>query len=310
MVDKDGRRIGPRHQNWLQVRPGETLYCNGCHDPANGAQHGRPDGPPPVNAGASADGYQWPNTDPTWFGNAGDTMAEARTRIDPSALTPSVDLIYTDVWTPVTGTKNPDLTLLYSDLTTPPPLPVGSSCETSWSNAPPSCRVVINYEQHIQPLWDLDRGANTCISCHTTNSGAKVPDGQLDLTNTVQNGQFISYVQLLTTHDQLQLVGNSLQPVQVQATDPVTGQLLFVTDSNGNQVLDPVTGQPIPIMVTLTVSAPMSSAGARASTGFFSEFDAGGTHAGRLTPAELRLIAEWLDIGAQYYNNPFDAPLQ
>jgi hypothetical protein len=37
-------------------------------------------------------------------------------------------------------------------------------------------------------------------------------------------------------------------------------------------------------------------------------FDAGGNHAGYLSSHELRLIAEWLDIGAQYYNNPFDAP--
>jgi hypothetical protein len=29
-------------------------------------------------------------------------------------------------------------------------------------------------------------------------------------------------------------------------------------------------------------------------------------HSAMLTGAELRLIAEWLDIGAQYYNNPFD----
>jgi len=29
-------------------------------------------------------------------------------------------------------------------------------------------------------------------------------------------------------------------------------------------------------------------------------------HAGWLTPAELRLLSEWLDIGAQYFNNPFD----
>ena len=28
-----------------------------------------------------------------------------------------------------------------------------------------------------------------------------------------------------------------------------------------------------------------------------------------LTPAELRLIAEWLDIGAQFYNDPFVAPV-
>ena len=33
---------------------------------------------------------------------------------------------------------------------------------------------------------------------------------------------------------------------------------------------------------------------------------AGGSHAGYLSPAELRLLAEWLDIGAQYFNNPFD----
>jgi hypothetical protein len=28
-----------------------------------------------------------------------------------------------------------------------------------------------------------------------------------------------------------------------------------------------------------------------------------------LSPSELRLISEWLDIGAQYYNNPFDSRL-
>jgi hypothetical protein len=32
----------------------------------------------------------------------------------------------------------------------------------------------------------------------------------------------------------------------------------------------------------------------------------GSTHAGYLTPAELRLVSEWLDIGAQYFNNPWD----
>ena len=28
-----------------------------------------------------------------------------------------------------------------------------------------------------------------------------------------------------------------------------------------------------------------------------------------LSEAELRLLSEWLDIGAQYYNNPFDVPV-
>jgi hypothetical protein len=29
-------------------------------------------------------------------------------------------------------------------------------------------------------------------------------------------------------------------------------------------------------------------------------------HSNFLEPAELRLISEWLDIGAQNFNNPFD----
>ena len=52
----------------------------------------------------------------------------------------------------------------------------------------------------------------------------------------------------------------------------------------------------------------MSAAGALASTAFVSRFNPDGSHAGRLDPAELRLVFEWLDIGAQYYNDPFAVP--
>ena len=38
---------------------------------------------------------------------------------------------------------------------------------------------------------------------------------------------------------------------------------------------------------------------------FFNRFREGGTHEGYLTADELRLLSEWLDIGAQYYNDPF-----
>jgi hypothetical protein len=27
-----------------------------------------------------------------------------------------------------------------------------------------------------------------------------------------------------------------------------------------------------------------------------------------MSPSELRLLSEWLDIGAQYFNDPFVAP--
>ena len=69
-----------------------------------------------------------------------------------------------------------------------------------------------------------------------------------------------------------------------------------------------------PIFAPVAVGPSMSAGGARVSS-FFSCFDAGGTgcpgqsHANYLSKDELRMIAEWLDIGAQYYNDPFKAPV-
>jgi hypothetical protein len=69
-------------------------------------------------------------------------------------------------------------------------------------------------------------------------------------------------------------------------------------DINGNPIFD-----------TVPVAPSMRTAGANASNTFFSRFETGASHEGYLTSAEMKLIAEWLDVGAQYYNNPFDAPI-
>ena len=67
---------------------------------------------------------------------------------------------------------------------------------------------------------------------------------------------------------------------------------------DGNDILEPV-----------NVIASMNAGGANASNRFFGRFDnAWNMHSRFLSDAEKRLIAEWLDVGAQYYNNPFDAP--
>lgn len=311
VLDKDGRRTSARHQNWLQLRPGQTLSCNGCHNHASGLPHGRSEGPPSAYFGALATGVPFPNTQSGLFADFSETMAETRTRIEPTALRPSVDLIYDDVWTDAAAAGRPADTAFsyrYADLATP--APVSTGCQTAWVA---SCRIVINYETHIHPLWSRDRGADTCINCHTPTDAMgnpKVPDAQLDLTDGASSDeptQFTSYRELLF-NDNEQVIGTSgmLEDRLVQATDS-NGNLLFETDANGNLLLDGM-GNPIPVMVPVNVTASMSTAGARSSTRFFSEFDAGGTHAGRLDPAELRLLAEWLDIGAQYYNNPFDVP--
>jgi hypothetical protein len=59
------------------------------------------------------------------------------------------------------------------------------------------------------------------------------------------------------------------------------------------------------------VEASMSADGARASARFFNELEGatdGVDHRDFMSPSELRLLSEWLDIGAQYYNDPFVAP--
>jgi hypothetical protein len=58
--------------------------------------------------------------------------------------------------------------------------------------------------------------------------------------------------------------------------------------------------------VPIAVPPSLAAGSARASTRFFNRFATGGSHAGYLSAAELRLISEWVDIGAQYFNNPFD----
>jgi hypothetical protein len=307
VLDGNGRRISPRHRNWLQVRPGEELRCNGCHAPQSGLSHGRSDSFTSVYAGAQTTGVPFPNTVATFSPDAGETMAETRTRVscvtDCAALEPSMDVVYADVWTDP-NVRAPDLPMAYeySALSTTPPVTLG--CTTAWSS---NCRSTINYEMHVHPLWSLPRQVidpldmvtvladNTCTNagCHAPVDAMNmtaVPAAQLDLTDGMSADEmdhFNSYRELLFDDNEQALVNGALQDQLVQNG----------VDAMGN-----------PILVAVGVAASMSAAGANASGAFFSRFDAGGTHAGYLTPDELRLIAEWLDIGAQYYNNPFDAP--
>ncbi len=297
VLDRNGRRIGGRHQYWIQVRPGETLNCNGCHASANGGGHGHAQGPAAVNAGSPSTGVPFPNTAAAWFTDFGETMAETRTRIDPAAMIPSVDLVYEDVWTDETAAgraADAPFARRYAELQTP--APVDADCQTAWHTL---CRIVIHYEQHIHPLWNRDRGADTCTGCHgifDALGATQVPVAQLDLGDgpaAEQPLHFKSYRELLFADNEQELVDGALQD-----------RLILVSagfDEDGNEIFVPT---PVPVPVS------MSATGAAASNRFFSRFNPGGSHEGRLEPAELKLIAEWLDIGAQYYNDPFAIPVQ
>jgi mono/diheme cytochrome c family protein len=313
VLDDQGQRLGARHQNWLNIQAGETVTCNGCHNPGSDVAHGRPDASPPsVYSGAPTTGTPFPNTESALFTDMGKTMAQTWARINGTRML-GPDPTYVDQWTDANVVpKGEPFALAYADLENP--APIRSECAVEWTRA---CRIVINYEQHIHPLWAQERlvlnaagepiGDDTCTGCHTNKGeagAARVPVAQLDLMDGPSDQEpdhFKAYRELLFNDNQQELEGDVLVDTQED-----TGEVLR-DDETGEPILDS-DGNEIPIFAPVNVPPAMSVAGSRASDEFFDLFRAGGNHEGFLSPAELRLISEWLDIGGQYYNNPFDAP--
>jgi hypothetical protein len=321
VLDKNARRIGPRHTSWMQLMPGETKTCYGCHTAGNPTtpSHGRFESTASIYAGAAVAGTSfYPDTNPNFIvQQGGQTMADVRaqnTCANGTGTTcsefPSIEVIYRDVWTDPGVTGRPadaPFAYLYANLTGGAAVqPNNAHCPSTTDPAAvtwdPLCRSTIHYPNHIQAIWKAARtlnGANaTCVICHNVVDPAnmtleQVPQGQLDLTDTdpAPNASMptvISYQELVIAHDEQTL--NNGVPVFVTVPGP--------------------TGAPGPV----ALATPMTAGSAIGSQlGFFSKFD--GTdhgikvdHTGFLTTAELRLISEWLDIGAQYYNDPFVAP--
>jgi hypothetical protein len=335
VLDKNARRIGPQHPSWLQLIPGETKTCDGCHVEGSKTtpSHGRSGLTTSVNAGAAAAGAPFPHTRSTLSAaNPGDTMADTRAwntcanDLTPSGATvpcselPTIDVIYSDVWTdPTVRAIDKTFSYLYSDLSTPSP--ANTHCAL-WD---PLCRSTIHYPDatatggstsyNLQPIWNLSRPSKVvgdpnpdhkCVICHNPLNAAgnaqQVPGGQLDLTDSASSVDptvTTSYEELLFAHNEQALNNGALQDVMISVPGPP----------------DPVTGLPTMVMVPVSLAPPMAAGSALGSVvKFLRMFD--GTykdpaldHTGFLTTAELRLIAEWLDIGAQYYNDPFVAPV-
>lgn len=345
LLDGSGKRIGSRHENWLYLRPGEQRECTGCHTRNSELPHGRRDAEATSPNPGATGGIAFPSTQlrdafgtPEAAPEFGESMAEYYSRIF-APRTPSVDLIFSDDWTdPAAATPGDDIALRYVTVAAIANAnPRDSRCAAR-DPAPPQwkapvlqakcaetggwdykCRTTINYVQHIQPLWDADRRTcddlgtlianDSCTSCHSRGpaDAVMIPFGQLELTGEVstdQNDYITSYAELMFQDNEQELVGNALVDIVIEQA---SGD--FETDANGDPVLDD-NGNPIPIinLINITVNPAMSTDGANASNRFFNLFNPGGSHYGRLSPDELKLIAEWLDIGGQYYNNPFDAP--
>ncbi|MEP0355314.1 hypothetical protein [Paraglaciecola sp.] len=320
VLDQDGQRVSERHQNWLQFAPGEVKTCNGCHTQNSEMPHGRLDAEADsINQGAMSSGGAFSNANPALFTDVGDTMAQTAVRI-LGVNYPTADIVFEDIWAdpdiqaPVTS-----FSYAYSDLQST--LPISSSCALVWTSL---CRIEINFPDHIQPIFSLDRQVysedgmtvledQTCVSCHTPDGAdglAQVPAAQLDLRglpSTDDPDIFTSYRELLFTDSEQELSDGVLVNRLVEVTDNA-GNIVYEVDEDGELVLD-VEGNPIAVTATVSVTNTMSTNGAISSSRFFSVFDEGAIHDSWLTPAERKLLSEWLDIGAQYYNNPFTAPV-
>lgn len=325
LLDANGRRVSDRHQNWMSVKAGEVKQCIGCHTPQSELPHGRLDAQAPsVNPGAPVATFSpaFPNTNPDFFADAeGETMAEVYSRLNGNLpASPardvrdlSVNIVFEDVWTDRNiQVPDADISYSYANLTTPSP--TTNACVDDWNGL---CRITINYPDHIQPIWDLPRQVDvggvmenrTCVSCHSRTDAMgqpQQPEAQLELVgdpSVDQPEQVVSYRELFFDDDAIDDTGaDILEPVFDANGNPV-----YEVDQNGDLVLD-ANDNPIQVMRRIAVNAVMSPGGALFSPLFFRVFDAGGTHEDWLTQAELKLIAEWLDIGAQYYNNPFLVP--
>lgn len=342
VLDANGRRIFQPSNTWVTLRGGEAgqptvqtdqtlLYdgkgytCYGCYFRSQSVagvvlSHTR-DGLFPVLYSGAASFGGGAAIQP--LAGCTETMAEALVGWNCgdkpyAAATPSMNVQFIDPWFGG-GTGNETVAFVYtsnalaSGLTTP--LPTSSTCSQSWNY---TCRSIINYETNISPIWFVTRGAvsataplgaDTCVGCHTravtparqqtiscTPTGTTTamdvtinlgPAGGLELDANAPEtvaGRFGSYDQLIK--------GSTNEPTFNAATDFDTTTCTQNADITG--------------------SAPVSlHAGSALGSGasFFNKFATGGTHAGRLTAAELRLLSEWVDVGAQYYNNPFSAPL-
>ncbi len=283
VVDAKGRGI-QTHLNWIQVRPGERRTCDGCHSPRRGGA---------LNSGAVV------NAMPAGILSAmsgahqsGETMASTRTRLDPTLLKLANDMLYSDAWADTSKagvTGRAPITIRYTGNAKP---------ADDLATAAP-VNGLINYPDHIAPLWTRDRGANTCIGCHADTA-------KLDLRATKSGtGRLTSYEELLIGDPVIDTV-TGLPVTRLEEGVPmiVRGAPLVETMS-GNAA-----GMARSSRLTEILFGELLKAGGEARTTHPTPPNTAPNHATMLNAAEKRLMTEWMDLGGQYYNNPFDAGIQ
>jgi hypothetical protein len=202
------------------------------------------------------------------------------------------DMVSTDTWADPAagGVARQAITLRYTgnlnaadDLSTPAP-----------TNG------LINYPQHIAVLWTRDRGANTCTGCHSDPA-------KLDLRATTSGtGRLTSYEELLVGDPVIDAV-TGLPQVQIRDGQPevVRGSPLVESMPGGNAL-----GMTRASRLGEILFGEQLKASAQARSAHPNPPAGAPDHGAMLNRAELRLVSEWMDLGGQYFNNPFDGGVQ
>jgi len=281
VVDAEGRAF-QTHTNWIQVRPGERRTCDGCHSPRRGGA---------LNSGAVA------NAIPSgWFDTlagahqSGETMAGTRTRLDPNLLKLMTDMVSTDVWAdPAKAgvTARNSISILYKGNTDP---------KDDLLTAAP-VNGVINYPTNIQPMWTVSRGTNgagTCVTCHADPA-------KLDLSATITGtGRVASYERLLIG-DPLIDEATGLPKTHLEEGVPMIDREPAMVDTMASEgdalgmarksrLMEILSGSTLKVSADARTLYPTPAAGAP-------------DHSTLMTKAEKRLLAEWMDLGGQYFND-------
>lgn len=279
VIDAEGRAF-QTHTNWIQVRPGERRTCDGCHSPRRGGA---------LNSGAVVN-TQSSALLPAMASahQSGETMASTRTRLDPTALQLVTDPVYADVWADISKsgvTARTSIALRY----------INNTDSTNDLKTAVPTNGIVNYPDHIQPLWTRDRGANTCTTCHQDTK-------KLDLGGTIAgSGRMVSYDELMLGDPLIDAVtGQPKTRVEEGVLVIERGPALVDTAASEGEALG--LARKSRLVEILSGTNLMASSDARTAHPSPSV-----DHSKMLNAAEKRLVAEWIDLGGKYYNDAFDA---
>ena len=281
VLDRYGRAL-QTHTSWIQGRPGEAVFCNGCHSPRKGATSA-------LNGTNLTQNNQTLSlrlsNGGTVSGRSGEIMALTRFNeefaINPVNVSPKPDIQFLDVWTPDTDsggnplTRGTPINISYAasnyngavspGLTTPAP---GVSADGS---------IVINYSEHIQPILNK----SCTVSCHGAGGPAQAV---LDLSDAIAGtGRVASYDALTVGKPRLNPDGT---PILVERD----GEIMIDRE---DPVAEPGLARATKLISRIFAEGLKTPAEIAADA-----------HTQYLNISEKRVIAEWIDLGGTYYNDP------